>query len=169
MYQVVDGCVAARSWTAADISKVFEPPDFSVRHHTDEQPSQPMSAAISCTRATAPRLAIRTIRCQRYASLQAADAISENREMVVETAPVAKVTTPTPTPAGKGHKNTRAPTLAERMHKALYPDLYVNGRPIEGVQLPKERRAKKAGEERQPRSTSASQHPCDATMTCVLF
>lgn len=111
-----------------------------------------MSAAISCTRAAAPRLAIRTLRCQRYASTQAADAISERREMIIETAPIAKVATPTP--ATKGHKNTRAPTLAERMHKALYPHLYVNGRPIEGVELPKERKAKKAGEERKPRSTS---------------
>lgn len=74
--------------------------------------------------------------------------------MIIETAPVAQVTTPTP--AVKGYKNTRAPTLAERMHKALYPDLYVNGRPIEGVELPKERKAKKAGEERKPRSTSTS-------------
>ena len=74
--------------------------------------------------------------------------------MIIETAPVAKVTTPTP--AGKGHKNARAPTLAERMHKALYPDLYVNGRPIEGVQQPKERKAQKAGEEKKPRSTSAT-------------
>ncbi|KAF2626327.1 hypothetical protein BU25DRAFT_95865 [Macroventuria anomochaeta] len=109
-----------------------------------------MSAAISCTRAAAPRLVIRTLRCQRYASTQAADAISENREMIIETAPVAKVTTPTP--VAKGHKNTRAPTLAERMHKALYPDLYVNGRPIEGVELPKDRKAKNAGEERKPRN-----------------
>ncbi|KAJ4316616.1 hypothetical protein N0V94_005376 [Neodidymelliopsis sp. IMI 364377] len=108
-----------------------------------------MSAAISCTRAAAPRLAIRTLRCQRYVSTEAAAAISEKREMLVETAPIAKVTTPTP---GSGHKNTRAPTLAERMHKALYPDLYVNGRPVQGVELPKERKKLKAGEERKPRN-----------------
>lgn len=114
------------------------------------QPSQPMSAAISCTRAVAPRLAIRTLRCQRYASTQATDAVSEHRDMIIETAPVAKATTP----AGKGHKNTRAPTLAERMHKALYPDLYINGRPVEGVQLPKDRQAKKTAE-KKPRSTSS--------------
>ncbi|KAJ4373654.1 hypothetical protein N0V86_007797 [Didymella sp. IMI 355093] len=97
-----------------------------------------MSAAISCTRATAPRLAIRTLRCQRYASTQAADAISENREMIIETAPVAQVTTPT---SGlKAHKNARAPTLAERMHKALYPDLYANGRPMTW-QVPKSPKA----------------------------
>lgn len=114
-----------------------------------------MSAAISCTRAAAPRLAIRTLRCHRYASTQAVeavDAISKNREMIVETAPVAKVTTATP--AGLGRKNTRAPTLAERMHKALYPDLYVNGRPIEGVQQPKERKATAA--DKKPRSTFSS-------------
>jgi hypothetical protein len=119
-----------------------------------------MSAAISCTRAAAPRLAIRTLRCQRYVSTEAAAAVSENREMLVETAPVAKVTTPTP---GSGHKNTRAPTLAERMHKALYPDLYVNGRPVQGVELPKDRKKLKAGEERKPRSTSTT-----PTMHCTL-
>ncbi|KAJ4332633.1 hypothetical protein N0V95_009614, partial [Ascochyta clinopodiicola] len=114
-----------------------------------------MSAALSCTRAAAPRLAIRTLRSQRFASTQAVDAVSENREMLIETAPVASVTTASATPAGNstrpagsGYKNTRAPTLAERMHKALYPDLYVNGRPIEGVQVPKERKAKKAGEQK---------------------
>jgi large subunit ribosomal protein L19 len=108
-----------------------------------------MSAAISCTRAAAPRLAIRTLRCQRFASTQAAEAISENREMIVETTPVAKVTTPTSTP--KTHKNVRAPTLAERMHKALYPDLYANGQPM-AWQVPKVRKAS----EKKPRSTSAT-------------
>ncbi|KAH6639068.1 translation protein SH3-like domain-containing protein [Boeremia exigua] len=97
-----------------------------------------MSAAISCTRAAAPRLAIRTLRCPRYASTQAVAAAPEKREAIVA-APVAKPSTATP--PGQGHKNTRAPTLAERMHKALYPELYVNGRPIEGVQQPKERKA----------------------------
>ncbi|KZM28717.1 structural constituent of ribosome [Ascochyta rabiei] len=62
----------------------------------------------------------------------------------------AKVTSPL---AGSGHKNTRAPTLAERMHKALYPDLYVNGRPIEGAQVPKERKAKRAGEQKPTNKT----------------
>ncbi|KAF3045995.1 hypothetical protein E8E12_010022 [Didymella heteroderae] len=104
-----------------------------------------MSAAISYSRAVAPRLAIRTIRCQRFASTQAADAISENREMIIETTPVAKVTTPTPTP--NAHKNVRAPTLAERMHKALYPDLYANGQPMPW-QVPKERKAS----EKKPRN-----------------
>ena len=73
--------------------------------------------------------------------------------MIIETAPVAKVTTPT---IAK-EKRTRAPTLAERMHKALYPDLYVNGRPIEGVEKPKERKAK-AGD-KKPRSTSTLPTP----------
>ena len=88
--------------------------------------------------------------------------------MIIETAPVAKVATPTP--ATKGHKNTRAPTLAERMHKALYPHLYVNGRPIEGVELPKERKVKKAGEERKPRSTSTSHtaHTLDSANTLEI-
>jgi ribosomal protein L19 len=67
--------------------------------------------------------------------------------MIIETAPVAKVTTPT---SAAREKRTRAPTLAERMHKALYPDLYVNGRPIEGVEKPRERTAK-AGD-RKPRN-----------------
>ncbi|KAJ4411504.1 hypothetical protein N0V91_001288 [Didymella pomorum] len=103
-----------------------------------------MSAAISCTRAAAPRLAIRTLRCQRFASTQAAEAISENREMIIETAPVAKVTTPSATPKAK---NVRAPTLAERMHKALYPDLYANGQPATW-QVPKVRKAS----EKKPRN-----------------
>ena len=68
--------------------------------------------------------------------------------MIIETAPVAAAAAP----VAKGHKNTRAPTLAERMHKALYPDLYVNGRPVEGVQVSKNRQTKKAGE-KKPRST----------------
>lgn len=76
--------------------------------------------------------------------------------MLVETAPVAKATAP----AGSGHKNTRAPTLAERMHKALYPELYVNGRPVEGVQMPKDKKAKKAGASTKPRSTSPVLHCC---------
>ncbi len=108
-----------------------------------------MSAAISCTRAAAPRLTIRTLRCHRLASTQAVAAAPEKPELSIEPAPVASVTTATP--AGLGRKNTRAPTLAERMHKALYPDLYANGRPIDGVQLPKERKAKAA--DKKPRST----------------
>jgi large subunit ribosomal protein L19 len=106
-----------------------------------------MSAAISCTRAAAPRLAIRTLRCQRFASTQAADAATENRDMAIETAPVAKVTTP-----AKAAQRHRIPTLAERMHKALYPELYVNGRPIEGVQVSKPVKAKKV-EKKTIRST----------------
>jgi len=127
-----------------------------------------MSAVISCTRAAAPRLAIRTLRCQRLANTQAAEAISENREMIIETAPVAKVTTPTATPKAK---NVRAPTLAERMHKALYPDLYANGQPT-AWQVPKVRKAS----EKKPRSMSssiASRNPqlcsirCDAEFRCI--
>ncbi|KAL1653371.1 hypothetical protein SLS61_004248 [Didymella pomorum] len=121
-----------------------------------------MSAAISCTRAAAPRLAIRTLRCQRFASTQAAEAISENREMIIETAPVAKVTTPSATPKAK---NVRAPTLAERMHKALYPDLYANGQPATW-QVPKVRKAS----EKKPRSMALkpSLHCTNQALRCPI-
>ncbi|KAF3009686.1 hypothetical protein E8E13_008472 [Curvularia kusanoi] len=105
-----------------------------------------MSAAISQTRAAAPRLAIRTLGRARLASTQAADAISSNRSMVIETAPVTKTTT---TPVAKPSSPRRTPTLAERMHKALYPELYIGGKPVEGVQVAK---AKKSGENKKTRN-----------------
>ena len=67
--------------------------------------------------------------------------------MAIETAPVANVTTP-----AKASQRHRIPTLAERMHKALYPEMYVNGRPIEGVQVSKPVKAKKV-EKKTIRST----------------
>jgi hypothetical protein len=81
-----------------------------------------MSAALTCTRATAPRALLHT---RRFASTDATVLTLRPKTPASPTA-----TTPTKP------KRTTAPTLAERMHRALYPEMYPGGRPV-GVDAPK--------------------------------
>lgn len=66
-----------------------------------------MSSAISCTRATAQRVAFGTVRCKRFASTEAA---------IVDAAAT--------TPILAGRRPFKATTLSERMHRAVYPQCY---------------------------------------------
>lgn len=80
-----------------------------------------MSAAIPCTRATAQRLAFRSIRCKRYASTET---------VAVDAAPA------TPLPPAKREPPPPPPRedLSQRLHRALYPEYYgEDGRPIDGA------------------------------------
>jgi large subunit ribosomal protein L19 len=96
--------------------KVLEP------HHPIAAftPHTPMSAARPCTRATAQRLAIRLIRSKRFASTET---------LAVEPAePIL--------PAKVEQQSTWKPDLSQRLHKALYPDLYKHGEPkIEALRM----------------------------------
>jgi hypothetical protein len=92
------------------------------------QPTTPMSTAISCTRASVPRVATRAAVCRRYASTETVSVESSSAPMLSKPK---KVTEP----------------LGVRMHRKLYPYLYtkddeVNWRPDENVQRLHSRRAK---------------------------
>ncbi|KAF1848079.1 uncharacterized protein K460DRAFT_307954 [Cucurbitaria berberidis CBS 394.84] len=70
-----------------------------------------MSAAIPCSRAAAPRIALRTTRCQRFLSTEA---------IAVEATPAALLPRKRETPILRK-------TLSEQMHRAMYPHLYEGG------------------------------------------
>jgi hypothetical protein len=76
-------------------------------------PHTPMSAAIPCTRASVQRLAIRSVRCKRFASTETV--ALEPAEPIL--------------PAKVEQRSTWKPDLSQRLHKALNPDLYRNGEP----------------------------------------
>lgn len=105
--------------SGADISSPeFLDAELQSRRISDS--ATPMSAAIPCTRATAQRIALRTIRCKRFASTET---------VAVDAAPT---TAPLP-PAKREQRLPSREDLSQRLHRALYPEYYgENGQPING-------------------------------------
>lgn len=107
-----------------------------------------MSAALTCTRATAPRALLRS---HRFASTEVAAA---GTERVMTLRPKTPSTTTTPpaqtTAAALKPKRTTAPTLSERMHRALYPEMYPNGQPV-GVEKARKPKDSMSGVKSTPR------------------
>jgi large subunit ribosomal protein L19 len=112
-----------------------------------------MSAALTCTRATAPRALLRS---HRFASTEAVAAGAE-RVMTLRPktpsptpAKTSTATTTTTTTVALTPKRTTAPTLAERMHRALYPEMYPNGQPV-GVEKSRKPKETMSGVKSTPR------------------
>jgi large subunit ribosomal protein L19 len=110
-----------------------------------------MSAALTCTRATAPRALLRS---HRFASTEAVAAGAERvmtlRPKTPSPTPAKTSTATTTTTAALTPKRTTAPTLAERMHRALYPEMYPNGQPV-GVEKSRKPKETMSGVKSTPR------------------
>jgi hypothetical protein len=121
---------------------------------TDQRPPHPaaqhppaMSAALTCTRATAPRALLRS---HRFVSTEA---VAAGAERVMTLRPKTPSTTTAKTTTAPKPKRTTAPTLSERMHRALYPEMYPNGQPV-GVEKARKPKDTMSGVKSTPRPYS---------------